>query len=378
MTNPPVEMIAMRHDELVRLAEQATLGGLMLRPEALGSVRPWLRADDFADSWHGQVYTALLEREPVGGRDPHSMAAVLVDRLGTRRANLPRFADLIHMTPPAPEPAEYARMVAGNGLRREVAGLGVLLQAAALASANDLSAGPLTATCSLVDAGLDRVDMRWSGATGTPHDDVVVPLQLRAAARNTGRAARLAADKYLTAHPPRDHESERQHVALLVGSLISHPGRIPDVGRWLPPTRIEDAGWRVLYGATLELAELGRHVDVLTVAWAAAAHAHHGPELPSLALLRQTVDDAWYVHPPEITRLVAADQARQIADVGAEHLQAAASNVSLEIGDLVDAGRAVTTTLRTIASALEPRPATEPTTVRIVEPPAITAQGAAR
>lgn len=347
----------MRHEDLQRLAEQSTLGALMLRPAYLGEVHTWLRADDFTDPWHAQVYAAILERRLVGGLDPNSMTAAFVDRVGPARADLPRFVELLTVTPDDPAPQCYARIVAESGLRREAAGLGVLLQAAALATANDTTATPIVATTALVDAGLDLIGTRWAQASGLPHDDVVVPLHLRAAARNTGLAARIGADKYLAAHPARNRDTEREHVIDLVGTLITHPRLATTVADWLPAARIEDPAWRLLYGTTVELAELGQRVDLVTVAWAAHAHAHHGPALPSLDDLRDAVERGRCAHPPQVLRLVAADQVRQIADVGAAHLRAAAANPAVLVGDLVDAGHAVTETLRTVAAALPGQPA---------------------
>jgi hypothetical protein len=347
----------MRHDDVVHLAEQSTLGALMLRPDAVAEVREWLRPDDFADVWHAQVYTAVLERHLVGGLDPNSMAAVLVDRLGVAGADLPRFADLLRATPANPDPLPYARMVADGGLRRESVGLGILLQAAALASATEHSAGPLTSTCGVVDAGLDLVGARCATAAGRTGPPVVVPLHLRAATRNTGLAARTAADRYLSAHPARDHDLEREHVAALVGTLIAHPDLTGAVAPWLPATRIEDPAWRLVYGTTIELAELGQRVDLTTVAWAVHAHSRHGPQPPDLAELRAAADAGWYAHPPEVIRAVAEDQARAIADVGATHLRSSAANPAVLVGDLIDAGHAVTTALRTIAGALPTRAA---------------------
>ncbi len=351
----------MRHDDVVRLAEQSTLGALMLRPDTLTSVRGWLRPDDFADLWHAQLYTALLERQHVGGLDPNSMAAVLVDRLGMRAADLPRFARLLGVTPPHPDPLAYARMVLDGGLRREAAGLGVLLRAAALNAAVDRTAAPLTTTCSIVDAGLETVAARWASATGQPHDDVVVPLHLRAAVRNTGLEARTAADRYLAAHPPRDPDAELAHVVLLVGTLVAHPDLVPAVADWLPATRLEHPGWRTIYGTTIELTELGHRVDVATVAWAAHQHAHHGPHLPTLGDLQSAVDAGRFAYPAEVIGAVAADQVRHLADIGAAHLRAAAANPAVLVGDLVDAGHTITTALRSTAAALPSRaPARQP------------------
>lgn len=364
----------MRHDELVDLAEQSTLGALMLRPDALTSVRAWLRPGDFADLWHAQVYTALLERQPVGGLDPNSMAAVLVDRLGTRMADLPRFARLLGVTPLQPDPLAYGRMVAEGALRREIAGLGILLQAAALDAASDRTATPLLTTCSMVDAGLDVAGGRWASANGEPHDDVVVPLHLRAAVRNTGLEARTAADKHLSANPPRDLEAERAHIVTLVGTLIAHPEIVPAVADWLPAARIQDPVWRLIYGTTIELAELGRHVDVATVAWAAYAHTPHGPDLPSVGTLQQAVEQGRYAYPPDVLRTVAADQVRHLADVGAEHLRTAATNPAVLVCDLVDTGHTITTALRTAATALPSQPLAHPTTSRAMARTAIGGQ----
>lgn len=342
----------MRHDDVVRLAEQSTLGALMLRPDSLTPVRAWLRPDDFADLWHAQVYKALLERQPVGGVDPNSMAAVLVDRLGMRAADLPRFARLLGVTPPHPDPLAYARMVVDGGLRREAAGMGVLLRAAALNAAVDRAAAPLTTTCSIVDAVLENASARWASANGQPHDDVVVPLHLRAAVRNTGLEARTAADRYVAGYPARDPDAEVAHVVQLVGALIAHPELVPWVADWLPVSRLLHPGWRVIYGATVELAELGRRVDLATVAWAADQHGHHCPELPTLEDLQAAVDAGRFAYPPEVVGAVAADQVRHLADVGADHLRTAAANPAVLVGDLVDAGHAITTTLRSTAAAL--------------------------
>lgn len=357
----------MRTEDVQHFAEQATLGALVRTPETIEAVRAWLRAGDFADGWHADVYTALLERHLTGaGIDLHSLAAVLVDRFGPARAHLPQLMDIAAVTPDHPDAPTYARMVVDSGLRREIAGLGVLLRAGALQTAQDRTALPLTRICTLVDAGLDVADARWAHANGTHHDDVVVPLDLRAATRDR-TAARLAADKYLSAHPPRDEAAEREHVALLVGTLLTHPQLITDVATWLPVTRVEDPGWRALYATMVEVAELGQRVDVLTVAWTAHARCRH-VALPSLRDLRTAADTAWLSYPPDVIRTVAVDQARRLADNGAAYLGAASQNPTVTIGDLLDAGHTVTTALRSTVAPLPDAPTDAARTASAVVP----------
>ena len=341
----------MRADDLTALTEQAALGAFLLRPAGMDEVRGWLRPADFADAWHGWVFTMLLEahtaHRPI---DPVATGADLTDRYGTRLANLPRLHTLIAATPHAEHAPEYARIVADIGLRREIAGLGVLLRAAASQAVFEGAAVPLTATCNLVDAGLDAAAARWAAATGTPHDEVVVPLALRAASRSG--QAREAAARYLDAHPARDNAAEQRHVVDLVGTLIAHPEHIPAVTEWLPVARIADPAWRLIYAATVEQCDLGRPVDLVTVAAAAHRYAHHGPDLPALRELRDAVDAGWMSWPPQVIRTAAGDQIRRLADLAADQLTQGAANPGVQIGEIADTGHAFTATLRHTATAL--------------------------
>lgn len=344
------------NDDIQRLAEQATLGALLLHPNALAEIQRWLRASDFADTWHAQVFTALLERRVARQSiDPHHLADALVERLGVRRANLPRLADLLHVTPPNPDAVTYARMVADGGLRREIAGTSVLLRAAAVQCAADRMSRPITATCAIVEAALDCADARWAKATGQPHDEVVVPLALRASLPTT--EARSGADKYLSAHPGRDAASERRNVTALIGALIAQPDRAPAVAEWLPPTRITDPGWRLVYGTLLDQVELGQHVDVVTIAWATRVHAHHEQPVPGLHDLRAAVDEGWSRQLGPAIQAVAGDQVRHLADAGAAQLFAGANNPGVLVSDLVDTGHLLTGALTRTATAMPIQPA---------------------
>lgn len=341
----------MRRPDIEKLAEQATLGALMRDPAPLEQIRAWLRPGDFLHPWHREIFATILERhiagEPV---DVLAVAEALREGVGALQARAIDLTELPSVAPSRPAVGEYARMVLDAGLRREIDGLGVLLRAGALQAGVDGTAVPLTQICTLVEAGLDSAAARWATAHGTRHDAVVVPLALRAASRNG--EARESAARYLAAHPARDTEAERRHVVELVGALIAHPEAIGQVGGWLPVSRIPDPGWRLIYGTTIELAELGRPVDLVTVAWATCQHAQHGPALPGLDELRAAVEAGWFTSPHVVARAVALDQARLLADTGAHQLHQAALNPGVLVEDLVDTGHLITTALRRTAAVL--------------------------
>lgn len=347
----------MRERDVIHLAEQATLGALLIDPEPLREIRRWLRPGDFGTLWHEWVYTTLLERhtahEPI---DPVAVGAAMVDRFGTRLADQPRLHTVLSSTPHPSNAVAYARIVLDGGLRREISGNGVLLRAGALESALHGMQAPLMATCNVVDAGLEAAAARWAEAIGLPHDDVVVPLALRLAAHNFD--ARESAARYLEAYPARDAAAEREHIVELVGTLIAQPAHIADVVNWLPPSRIADPAWRLIYAATIELSELGAPIDVVTVAAASSRYAHHGPALPALDELCDAVELGWAAYPPQVLRTVAGDQIRHLADVGADQISQAVNNPGVQIADIADTGHVITDALRRTAAALPDASAT--------------------
>jgi hypothetical protein len=335
----------LHRDDAARLAEQATLGSLILEPQHLTQVRPWLRAADFADTLHGQVYSVLCERQAAGEAiDPQTMAHALVGRAPGMSPAI-RVHDLIRVVPPVAHAETYARIVAEAGLRREVAGLGVLLRAGALQCALSRESVPMTSTCSLVDAALVSIARRWDTATRTPRPPTEpTPIQLHAALRNPD--LRLGADKLLRTHPGRDLKEEHANEVLLVGALITHPRDISTIGSCLPPQRISSPPWRTVYGAMLDLHETGQPVDLVTVAHATTRLSHHGQPAPSMAQLHEVVDAARHTSPRDVEQAVWIDQIRRIADNGADQLLKGAANPGLQLSDLIDTGHMVTTALR--------------------------------
>ncbi|QZN84920.1 DnaB-like helicase N-terminal domain-containing protein [Cellulomonas sp. C5510] len=343
-----------RPDEAVHLAEQALLGSLILDPQPLASVRRWLRPGDFTDPRHGTAFSLLCERDTAGEPiDPMTVAGALVGRLPGASPGVV-VHDLLQAVPAAPNAGTYGRIVVEAGLRREVAGVGILLRAGALQSALSRESVPMSSTCALVDAALDSVACRWAAATGARESaQDRTPIQLRPALRNPG--LRLGADKLLQNHPDRDTAIERAHEALLVGALITHPREVTAVGAHLPPQRISSPSWRTAYGAMLELAELRQPVDVVTVAAATARLCHHGQPAPTMTELQQAVDAGRHAPVREVERTVWIDQLRRIADHGAEQLMTGAANPGLHVEDLVDTGHLITRALLDGAGMLDDR-----------------------
>ena len=150
-----------------RLAETATLGSLLFDSDQFEQVARWLRSGDFADPWHAEVYVAMRERLAAGMRvEPEGVGRQLLERVGPRRADLPRIAGLLHATPVRPRPLRYAAMVLESSLRREVAGQGVLLRAAALSAALAQESRPVLAVTAMVEGTLATGEQRWQLASG--------------------------------------------------------------------------------------------------------------------------------------------------------------------------------------------------------------------
>jgi replicative DNA helicase len=337
------------------LAEQATLGSLLTEPTAVAQVTKWLRAGDFCHPWHQAVYTVIRERHAAGAAiDPQAVGADLVDRHGYRRADLPRIIDLLQAAPVRPAAATYATMVLEAALRREVAAQGVLLKAAALSAALAGESRPAVIVAAMVDAVLDSAAYRWAAATGdqntVPPRTAPLCAPIRAAVRN--RDDRLGADRFLSAHPPLDDAAAAQNEAELVASLVSHPTQIAETAGWLRPDALTNTAWRPVYACLVQLAELDRPVDVVTVAWEVQrTSARLGPG-PGIRDLRTAVDATASYDPGWLGRRVAADQLRRTADRAADALQTAADNPGLDLRDLLTTGHLCTEALRTTAAPL--------------------------
>src|SRR5438105_14133267 len=111
-------------------AEEAVLGSLILRRDAIIKFAPFLRPDDFYREAHGWIYGAVLDlyarREP---GDPVTLSAEL-ERNGRLEAigGYSYILGLVNRTPTAVHIQDYARIVGATSVLRRVrsAGWGVI------------------------------------------------------------------------------------------------------------------------------------------------------------------------------------------------------------------------------------------------------------
>jgi replicative DNA helicase len=326
----------MRADAL-RLAEEATVGALMLSPRAIDSVSRWLRRSDFADPWLGEVFTVLLEQHRDGGPcDPRSLGSVLASTRPPHSARLPRLLDVLQATPTNPHPAAYARVVAESGLRREVVGLGVVLRAGALAAARQQAASPLLSTVEQLHVLLDDADRRWGlaqsnspSATNAPAPAVIPDTE----------ALRLGADRYLSAHSGDNEQEAALREQQFAAALVVRPAAAARAAQVLQPEWLVDPDWAAVFAAVLDLRARHEPVDPVTVAWELnRASRLRGPG-PQPQVLLAAVESALTVDPLRAAALVSADLTQRTAAAATQSLQVAADNPGVTVPDLVHTAR---------------------------------------
>ncbi|SDD22422.1 DnaB-like helicase N terminal domain-containing protein [Sanguibacter gelidistatuariae] len=340
-------------DDIIAYTERAALGALMLDGDQLAQVSRWLRATDFADPWHGEVFKTLLELHRAGGTtDPQALGAALAERIRPRLADLPRIHEVLAATPERPDTLTYTRHVAETGMRREVGLQGVLLEAGALGAAQAGESRTMTGTCDLVDAALDTVQERWDRSRGRTPTAGLGPVRLRAMAQDPARF--LRADRQVTAGPRRDVGVERVNERRLMASLMLHPSAIGGVAEWLTPANLTDLACRAQFTAMLDLTRTCTGVDPVTVMWETQKLVHVAQEPVDLAAVRAAVEEV-RLHgeaPERLAANVAGDQLRRIAENATFHIRTQAGNSMLDVGEAIGVGRAFTTTLRRVATAL--------------------------
>ena len=343
-------------------AEQATLGSLLLDPSSMADISGWLRAEDFAHPWHQAVFAVIRERHQSGPSvDPMSVGHAMTERLGHRRADLPRMLTLLQAAPVRPQPKRYASMVLASSLRREVAGHGVLLQAAALSASIEGHSRPVTRITALVAGTLDAAEQRWCAAVGTGARTWVDPGDSTAVA--SLRDTAVSADRFLQAHPPLDHDRVAAHEEELVAALVSHPSHVHDLATWLRPDTVTNPAWRPVYAALVQLTELDEPVDAMTVAWEVHRTSARLGQGPGTRALRDSIDLAAAADPRYLARAVAGDHLQLIAAQGAGALRTAAANPGLDLVDVLHSGHLITDTLRDTARGM-PDHATQAPPVR--------------
>jgi len=342
-----------RTDDVVRLAEQATLGSLLLNPQHFGEVEKWLRGQDFTDPWHRQVWTLMREAHTAHAPlDAIGLGAVLRERLAPHQVQLVRVHDLLRAAPAKADARASARVVVDHGVRREVTSQTVLLEAAALAAATNLEAKAIISGTRVVGAALIVAGERWADAHGIDTARVVdsLPVQVRAAGQSTD--LRLAADRYLSCHHAPDPAAAEINEARLVACLVTHPTAIAPTLDWLKPGDLTNAPWRTVYAALEHLAATGQDVDLVTLsAQIMRTGKRFGPG-PDLGALLRGVDAEIASVPGHLRKVVAGDQLRAIAAAGSTLLRATAEDPTTTVPELLGEAHVVLDRMRHLASVL--------------------------
>ena len=338
----------------VKLAERATLGTLMLvgNTDLASQAVRRLRPADFFEPWHAELFRTIrdlsVERKSI---DARAVGLALIDRLGPNYADAVRVADCLRIVPPNPDLRAYTAMVIEASIRREIAGLGVLLQAGALTAVLDSSPRSLLTVTAVIDTTLDAAEGRARGDI----DRLGTEPRRLGAAQGPGLSRKnwldqgLAADRLLGAHPMPQPAQVAAHEADLIAALVGRPSALNVVRGWLRPDAISDSASQRVYRALTHLADHGRPVDLVSVAWE-TGRVSDGPSIPALLA---KVEAAQPRSPGYLARVVAADHLRLQASDAARTITAAAEDPSRELWDVIGIARTQTTALRDAAPPID-------------------------
>lgn len=112
------------------MAEQATLGAMMLSTEALAKVIETLKPDDFYRPNHGLIYEAMVALFSAGCPVDPTTVAIELDKRSklTNIGGASYLLDLIQSCPTAVSGAYYAQAVADKAVRRRLLAFGIRCQ----------------------------------------------------------------------------------------------------------------------------------------------------------------------------------------------------------------------------------------------------------
>lgn len=342
-----------RTDDVALLASKAMLGGLLLDPAHVGQVNGWLRAQDLVDPWHRRVWTLIREAYAEGTTlDAIGLGGRMLERHGPKMAELWRIHDLLAAVPKDPDARPHARILVDLGVRREIAGQGVLIEASALAAATNTEAHPLRATLRVVGAAFLIAGERWAEAHGEPTDHLYAQLPTQLVAGAGDLELRRAADKFLTGGPSLDTTQVHLNEQRLIACLATHPTAIGPTHAWLSPGRLTNRPWATVYAALGEMSDAGQWIDPVTLAMRTLRVAQQTRTAPSLSGLLNAVEAERSSVPGHLRQTVAGDQLRLLAQQGAQALRAGAANTGTRVVDLLDTATVLVQALSHIATAL--------------------------
>ena len=346
----------MRTDDVALMAEKAMLGGLLLDPAPFPVVNGWVRGQDFSDGWNRTAWALMREAHAAGtSLSATELGAKLMERLGPAKAQLVRVHDLLSAVGRNPDARPAARVMVDAGVRREIAGQGVLIEAASLEAALSHEGRPLRAALRIAGAGYLVAGERWADAHGqtTEHLADLLPAQLRAGAADL--ELRRAADKFLGDYPGPGREEVRLHEQRLIACLATHPTAIGPTSDWLRPDRITNREWATVYAALVQMSDAGQWIDPVTLAMTTVRLSASSNAAPSLTRLIDAIEQERSSVPGYLRQVVAGDHLRLLAATGADTLRRQAAAPETDVADLLSTATTLVQTLSHLGSVLPDR-----------------------
>ncbi|WP_188197508.1 DnaB-like helicase N-terminal domain-containing protein [Nonomuraea sp. SYSU D8015] len=225
--------------------EQALLGALLLQPEQLQEVKPWLRASDFFGAHHQLIFKTideLITAQPTISFK--QLAMDVYERLAPYGIDAPQLHTLMHVCPQPDHAVAYGHMVVQADARRAVARY----------------THRLAETIEVIKDGRGHLSEVLDAATNIGY----LASQLKTRTLSHGEPTSVqTATPVSTPSPERIDQDDR-----LLTLLINCPNDIPEVATFLHRTDFATPFAGQLYDLLLSMHESGTPIDVLTVMWA--------------------------------------------------------------------------------------------------------------
>ncbi|WP_431921507.1 DnaB-like helicase N-terminal domain-containing protein [Nonomuraea jabiensis] len=227
-------------------SEQALLGALILKPEQLKVVKPWLRVSDFFGSHHRMIFTTIDEL--ITARPEISSTQLAMDlheRLAPYGIGGPYLHTLMHVCPRPDNAVAYGHMVVEADARRAVARY----------------THRLAETIEVVKDGRGDLSEVLDAATNVGR----IAGQLKARTLSDGEPTSVQPATFPVPAPSPERIDQDDRLLTL---LINNPNDIVEVATFLNGTDLATPFAGQLYDLLVSMYQSGTPIDVLTVMWA--------------------------------------------------------------------------------------------------------------
>ncbi|WP_404868409.1 DnaB-like helicase N-terminal domain-containing protein [Kitasatospora griseola] len=255
-------------------AEQAVLGACLLDPSRVGLLDGWLEPRHFYRPAHERFFAILLAQHAAGhpalapGAGNEQLRDWALTAITAAAREIPGVTasyghTLVSACPRSEHATSYGRMVLETAVRRALDEHAHRLLAA-------VQTASVEATVELTGA-LHSVIQRLADAWGTIDQRSRRPLPTPPSPENASTAL----------------EGAREHEQALLSSLLSAPGRIPEIAASLVGEDFVDPGHRAVYLAMTALAHRREPLDELTVLWEVQRRGALAASVISVAQVRE-------------------------------------------------------------------------------------------